>query len=592
MKPAPFRFALLYLSAVIAQTAFAAAAPAPPTPDYSDYVLTPKPPHTPRINGPGIYGERPGNPFLYLIPATGDRPMTFAATGLPAGLRLDPNTGLIRGRAATPGTYQVQLTAVNALGTGTRDFRIVIGDQIALTPPMGWNSWNSWAGNVDQDKVLRSARMIVSSGLINHGWTYVNIDDTWQGARTGLDRALQANDKFPDMRQLCMQIHQMGLKAGIYSTPWITSYAGFPGGSGEDADGTWNKAVQGVGNAYHRIGDVHFVAADVKQWTTWGFDYLKYDWNIDQKNTKEMADALRASGRDIVLSLSNTAPFNDPQRGSATDWKTLANAWRTTGDINDMWGLTPDYHHGMAEIGFAQDRWAPFASPGHWNDPDMLVVGYVSVGGPIHSTHLSADEQYTHISLWCLLSAPLLIGCDMDRLNDFTLSLLTNDEVLALDQDALGKQAVQVSGPVFQPPPANGRRGGPPQPPPAVSDKEQLAVSDALRRILSEADPDAKQALEAHPNFHPLANGLPVNNPGGNGLVFAKPLEDGTLAVGLFNVGLKDETVSVQWSDLGLDGRRLVRDLWRQKDIGVFDQSFTTTVPSHGVVLVKLKPAP
>ncbi len=367
----------------------------------------------------------------------------------------------------------------------------------------------------------------------------------------------------------------------------------FPAGRGEDAEGTWNKAVQGTGNTYHRVGDNHFIAADVKQWTAWGFDYLKYDWNIDQSNAKEMSDALRASGRDVIFSLSNSAPFNDPQRGGAEDWKGLASAWRTTGDIGDFWGLTPDYHHGIAEIGFSQDRWAPFAGPGHWNDPDMLVVGYVSVGSAIHRTQLSPDEQYTHISLWCLLSAPLLIGCDMDRLDDFTLNLLTNDEVLAIDQDARGIQANQVSGPVFQPPPPpGGRRVAPPPPADNPSQKELLAVSDALRKILSETDPEARKALDAHPNYHPLANGLPVNNPGGNGLVFAKPLEDGTLAVGLFNVGLKDEPVTVKWSDLGLDGKRLVRDLWRQKDLGVYTQSFTATVPSHGVVLVKIKPAP
>ena len=165
-------------------------------------------------------------------------------TACPTGLTLDPNTGQITGAVATAGTYPVALTAENALGKAMRNFKIVIGDQIALTPPMGWNSWNSWAGNVDQDKVLQSARILVSSGLINHGWTYINIDDTWQGGRNGPDHALQANDKFPDMTGLCDEIHQMGLKAGIYSTPWITSYASYPGGSSDDPEGAWDKATQ------------------------------------------------------------------------------------------------------------------------------------------------------------------------------------------------------------------------------------------------------------------------------------------------------------------------------------------------------------
>ncbi len=589
MKPALIQLALSLLAGLAAPNIYGAAArpPAPPLPDLSNYILTPREPHTPRINGPNIYGERPGRPFLYTIPATGDRPMTFAADGMPTGLTLDPNTGQISGVAATAGTYAVTLTAENALGKATRNFKIVIGEQIALTPPMGWNSWNSWAGNVDQDKVLQSAKILVSSGLANHGWTYVNIDDTWQGMRTGPDHALLANDKFPDMKGLCAQIHQMGLKAGIYSTPWITSYASFGGGSSDDPDGVWDRAVQANGN-FHHIGMYHFVTPDAKQWADWGFDYLKYDWNPnDTASTGEMGGALRQCGRDIVFSLSNAAPINH-----AADWASLANCWRTTGDIGDLWGRAADYHHGVAEIGFGQDQWAPYAGPGHWNDTDMLVVGYVSVGSPIHATRLTPDEQYTHVSLWCLLSAPLLIGCEMDKLDAFTLSLLTNDEVLAVDQDALGKAAVRVSGPPFQPPPPVGGRGGPPPPTSELSFPEQIAISDALRKALSDADPEAKNILDRYPNYTLLSNVNMRNNPGGNGLVYAKPLEDGSLAVGLFNVGPRPGKVTAAWADLGLAGRRLVRDLWRQQDLGTFDTEFSAMVPAHGVLLVKIKPAP
>jgi alpha-galactosidase len=159
-----------------------------------------------------------------------------------------------------------------------------------------------------------------------------------------------------------------------------------------------------------------------------------------------MSKALRKSGRDIIFSLSNTAPFEH-----AADWARWANSWRTTSDIWERWVMNGGefWQYGVSEIGFAQDRWSPFAAPGHWNDPDMLVVGYVGWGN-LHPTSLTPNEQYSHISLWCLLSAPLLIGCDLERLDAFTLSLLSNDEVLALDQDALGKQAVRVAtfGPV------------------------------------------------------------------------------------------------------------------------------------------------
>jgi alpha-galactosidase len=160
-------------------------------------ILTPPAPATPRINGPSVFGVRPGSPFLYTIPATGERPMEFAVEGLPEGLKVDAATGQITGSLKEKGEFKVVLKAKNAQGENEKKFRIVVGDTIALTPPMGWNSWNSWAENVDQEKVLTSAKILVSSGLINHGWTYVNIDDTWQGKRTGKDKALLSNEKFP-----------------------------------------------------------------------------------------------------------------------------------------------------------------------------------------------------------------------------------------------------------------------------------------------------------------------------------------------------------------------------------------------------------
>jgi alpha-galactosidase len=403
-------------------------------------ILTPAPPAQPRINGPSVFGVRPGSPLLYTVPATGDKPLAFSAAGLPAGVAIDALSGRITGSLASAGEHQLTLTVTNAAGTASRPFRIVVGDHIALTPALGWNSWNCWAEAVDQDKVLRSARSIVSSGLAAHGWTYVNIDDTWQGARDGEFQAIQGNAKFPDMKGLCDAIHAMGLKAGIYSTPWVTSYAGFVGGSSDDPKGAWSKEM---GNAkFWKHGAHAFAAGDARQWAAWGFDYLKYDWNPnDVPHVEEMSSALRASGRDLIYSLSNSAPLSQ-----AADWARLANSWRTTGDIWDFWEKSDhDWRYGVSEIGFAQDAWVPFAAPGHWNDPDMLVLGWVGWGPQLHHTHLSGDEQYSHISLWCMLSAPLLIGCDLDRLDPFTLNLLSNDEVLAIDQDALGRQAMRVA---------------------------------------------------------------------------------------------------------------------------------------------------
>ena len=177
------------------------------------------------------------------------------------------------------------------------------------------------------------------------------------------------------------------------------------------------------------MGRISFAQNDARQWAAWGIDYLKYDWNPNElPETRQMYEALLASGRDIVLSLSNSMPF-----ANIPDLCHWANSWRTTGDIRDTWSS-------MSSKGFGEDQWEPYCSPGHWNDPDMLVVGYVGWGPRLHPTQLTPDEQYTHISLWCLVSSPMLLGCDLERLDAFTLNLLTNDEVLDVSQDALGKQ--------------------------------------------------------------------------------------------------------------------------------------------------------
>ena len=479
-------------------------------------IRTPKTPAVPRINGPGLFGVRPGHPFLYHVPASGERPIEFSAQNLPTGLKLDPNSGLITGQLLAPGEQAIILRAKNARGAAEKKLRIIVGETIALTPPMGWNSWNCWGSRVDADKVLRSARAMAASGLIDHGWTYINIDDAWQGQRGKKFNALQGNDKFPDMKKLCHDIHALSLKIGIYSTPWVTSYANHAGGSAETPDGAWSKpTIEKRGHVNKKIlpwaiGKYSFATNDAKQWAEWGIDYLKYDWNPNEETeTSEMYQALRASGRDVVFSLSNSTPFTN-----APALSKIANCWRTTGDIRDTWDS-------MSKKGFGEEKWEPFCQRGHWNDPDMLVVGQVGWGAP-HPTRLTPDEQYTHITLWCLLSAPLLLGCDLEKLDEFTVGLLSNDEVLAVNQDSLGKQATCV-------------------------DKE-----DDCR-------------------------------------VYAKDLEDGSKAVGLFNISSNAPVkITLQWKDLKISGTQSVRDLWRQKDHGAFQNQFALTVAPHSAELVKI----
>jgi alpha-galactosidase len=387
--------------------------------ETTPYILTPYPTAKPKINGADVFGARPGNPFLYLIPATGKKPLVYQAQGLPDGLKLDAATGIITGTVAQKGTYPVTFTVSNKLGSKTKEFTIVIGDKIGLTPALGWNSWNAWGLSVDDKKVRISAKAMADR-LSAHGWAYINIDDGWEAEQRLPDGKIATNSKFPDMKSLTDYVHGLGLRMGIYSSPGPRTCGGFLG--------SWQHEEQ-----------------DAQTYGDWGIDYLKYDWcaysevtppNPDlpalKKPYQVMRGALDKINRDIMYSLCQYGWGNVWEWGAEVG----GNSWRTTGDIQDTW-------RSLSSIGFNQDKSAPFSQPGHFNDPDMLVVGKVGWGPSLHNTHLTYDEQYTHISLWGLLSSPLLIGCDMGHLDSFTLSLLTNDEVLAIDQDALGKGAAR-----------------------------------------------------------------------------------------------------------------------------------------------------
>ncbi|MCK9219770.1 MAG: putative Ig domain-containing protein [Bacteroidales bacterium] len=392
--------------------------------EESPYILTPVPGKKPQINGALVYGARSKKPFLYTIAATGKRPMIFKAEPLPTGLSIDPSTGIISGCTQENGEYLIRLSAKNSLGSDQKTLKLVIGDAIALTPPMGWNSWNCWGLTVDMQKVIASARVFKEMGLMDHGWSFINIDDGWEiykdaEPKRNPDGTIITNKKFPDMKKLGDSIHALGLKFGIYSSP------------GRFTCGEYTASYM------HEL-------QDAQSYASWGVDYLKYDWCSYEKIAKDnsrielmkpyrvMRDALNKVNRDIVYSLCQYGMGNVWEWGSEVG----GNLWRTTGDIEDTWAS-------MSEIGFNQLANQPYAGPGHWNDPDMLVTGWVGWGPSLHPTRLTPDEQYTHISLWCMLSAPLLIGCDLTRLDPFTLNLLTNDEVLGIDQDPLGTQAKQ-----------------------------------------------------------------------------------------------------------------------------------------------------
>ncbi len=474
-------------------------------------ILTPTPPNTPRINGPKVYGAHVGTPFLYRIPCTGVRPVTFSAKGLPQGLTLDPHTGIIQGSIPAAGEFNVTLSARNSAGETTRPFKIVAGSQLALTPPMGWNSWYIHYARVSEAAMRQAADQMIASGMADFGYQYVNCDDCWAHTqkqapyRDGEGNVLP-NDRFPDIKGMVDYIHSKGLKAGTYTSPGPWTCAGYTGAYGHEA-------------------------ADALQFANWGFDFLKYDWcsygsvsgprNLDnmKKPYQLMWAELQKQHRDIV--------FNLCQYGMGDVWKwggDVGHCWRTTGDLGlERGSALPGFY----QIGFSNAQHWENARPGAWNDPDYLLIGWVgdaNAMGPGKPTTLTPDEQYSYMSMWSLMAAPLIFSGDMAKLDPFTINVLCNAEVIDVDQDSLGRQA----------------------------------------RILRKTQ---------------------------NEFVLVKDLEDGSKAIGLFNLQREPVTLSVSWSDLQLSGKQMARDLWQQKDVGNVDGQFEVIVHPHGVVLIRLTPA-
>jgi len=370
---------------------------------------------------------------------------------------------------------------------------------LALTPPMGWNSWNKFACNVSDELIRGMADAVVKSGMKDAGYQYVVIDDCWQVSRDQDGNIVPDPQRFPSgIKPLADYIHSLGLKFGIYSDAGSKTCAGRPGG---------------LGHEYQ----------DALKYAAWGVDYLKYDWcSTTTQDAKasyaNIRKALDTAGRPIVLSIC--------EWGTAKPWlwgkEVGGNLWRTTGDIKDQWEGKLKWQdgsccgYGMLNIVDQQVGIESFAGPGHWNDPDMLEVGN---GG------MTDTEYRSHFSLWAMLAAPLIAGNDLRNMTPAIHDILTNREAIAVNQDPLGHEGTRVS--------KNGD-------------------------------------LE----------------------VWARPLQGGNRAVILFNRGAAEQTITVNWEDLGYPSHlsATVRDLWQQKDLGKFAGKFSATVPSHGVVMLTVKP--
>lgn len=441
----------------------------------------------------------PDEEFKYTVVAVGEGPCKIEIKNLPAGLTYSDKaphydlrivegkpaqiatTGMITGKFSGTSDQVFTITAMNVKGSVTESITVRPKAHILPTPPMGWLSWEWFREGVSQEGMKKVIDAMAKHGLAKYGWKYVVIDDCWQGERSG-DGPLPTNEKFPDMRELSDYARENGFILGIYSNPWTTSYAGYPSSG-------------------------HHEAADVKQFAEWNIGYLKIDYRpSDVKYLSFWQDLLKESGTDIAYSFSNHGLY---------DWgqdflNEITDVWRTGTDIFPKWdsiyrSVYPQY--------LDMEGWKHLRK-GHWPDPDMLQIGMQREG-----IEMPENEQHFQMSIWAILPAPLLLSCDVENLSEFHLSLMTAEEVIAVNQDILGLPAMPVSC-----------------------------------------------------NKH----------------VLAKPLSDGTIAVGFFNTQHYDAMISVSMKDLGLEGPQPIRDLWEKKDLGEVTDVYSAPVKSHSAKLFKV----
>ncbi len=489
-------------------------------PEEEKYILTPPAGPAPRINAPTVYGARPGNPFLYRIPATGDRPMQFKADSLPDGLSLESATGIITGITPAKGEYELTLHASNSSGKTSKTFTIKSGDTLSLTPYMGWNTWYTYYMHITDKRIRDAADAMVSSGMADYGYDYIGIDDCWMrkpgsddpmlgGEPRDASGNILPNKHFPNMNALTDYIHSKGMKAGIYTSPGPLTCQSY-------------------------TGSFEHETQDARQFADWGFDLLKYDWcsygkkvagpnpSLEEmiKPFQIMGDALKVQKRDIIYNLCQYGMGNVWEWGADVH----AQSWRTAGDL----GYELDQIITIARRNVEHRAWN---GPGRWNDPDYLQIGTI---GDIKTfkkgeaalipSPLTPTEQYSFMSLWCLMASPLVYSGDITHMDDFTLNILCNHEVIEVNQDPLGQCA---------------------------------AIADL----------------------------------GDDSYLLVKQMADGSKAIGLCNGGESTATLKAEWSAVGIQGKHIVRDVWRHKDIGTFEGSYQAEVPRHGVSFLRLRKA-
>jgi alpha-galactosidase len=511
---------------------------------------------SPQFHSPQIVGIQPETPFLFCLAATGERPLQFSARRLPDGLTLNPQTGIITGKLNLRGDYTFSALARNSAGMAKTRVKIVCGDTLALTPPMGWNSYDAFGDSVVESEVISNA-MWLKKNLQPFGWDTVVVDFRWydslaDGNRPESDpkgvtidkfgRCIPAVNRFPSaadgegFKKLADEIHAMGLKFGIHimrgiprkavdqnlpiaNSEYTAAQAALPPG---DVNRTcvWNNDMYGV-DATTAAGKAWYESI-AKQYVSWDVDYIKCDdianmfrgRYYSRDEVAALSRALNASGRSIVLSLS---PGPTPVE-QATHLEQFANLWRISGDFWDNW---KSLNHNFDL--FAQ--WYQHGKPGHWPDGDMIPFGHICQRNcdihPDRWTRFTRDEQLTLMSLWALAPSPLMVGANLPENDEWTTALLSNPEVLAVNQDALCEQ---------------GHRQG--------------VTSSRIE-------------------------------------IWTKKLADGSLAAGFFNRSEKTEKLGYSWRDLGIKDSPKVRDLWIRRDLGR-RREFITELPPHGCVLLRV----
>jgi len=518
-------------------------------------------PPAPHLGGAAVVGVRTGTPLLHTIAVTGTRPMTFSATGLPAGVNLDAATGRLSGMLAAAGSTTVMITASNAAGSDTRALRIVAGTTLALTPPMGWNSYDSFDDSVTEAEMLAQATWL-RDNLLPYGWDTAVVDFRWYDPNapasdqnqaainasliTDANGRLQpAVNRFPSatagagFKPLADMIHAMGLKFGIHimrgiprksvqaNTPIAGSTFTAQNAALTTSVAAWNSDMYGVTGA---AGQAWYNSI-FQQYAAWGIDFVKVDDSSAPSYHAEevgfIQNAITASGRSIVLSLS---PGPTPT-SAAADLSVNANMWRMYNDFWDTWGALGDPLNNQNAFALAF-AWSTFATgpAGHWPDADMLPLGHLGprcpVAGANRNTRFTQNEQVAMLTLWALLPSPLMLGANLTQTNDpFFTALLTNEGVIAVGQDELGAKG---------------------------------------RRVVAATSTE----------------------------IWSKDLSGGRKAVGLFNRGATDATVMVFWSALGLSGPQTVRNLWTRTDLGTMATATSVSVPFHSGALLLVAPPP